>query len=329
MRAITYRRFGPADQVLEMAELSDPPPGPGEVAVDIAFSGVNPSDVKMRAGARAGVGALPFPVIVPHSDGAGVIAAVGEGVSSDRIGQRVWLWNGQWRRALGTAASRIVLPGQQAVPLPARVSLQTGACLGIPGLTACHTVFGGGPVDGATLLVQGGAGTVGFLAVQLARWGGARVIATARGDGLARAAEAGATQVLDYRDPDLAEQILAANGGRPVDRIVEVEFGANLATDTAVIAENGTIAAYGSARVMTPELPFYPLMFKAVNLDLVLVYLLDRARRDAAIARLDAALVQDALDCPIQEIHDLADCARAHQAVEAGARSGAVLVRCA
>lgn len=327
MHAITYRAFGPATDVLSLQEIETPPPAPGEVQVELAFSGVNPSDVKARAGARAGVTELPFPTIIPHSDGAGVICAVGDGVDQARIGQRVWIWNGQWQRAHGTASTHISLPADQAVPLPDSVSLETGAILGIPGLTACYTVFSGGPVKGQTVLVQGGAGTVGYLAVQLAKWGGAKVIATARGTGTERALAAGADAVVDYSAPDVADQILAANDGAPVQRIVEVEFGQNAETDTAVIAPNGRINAYGSALNMTPVLPFYPLMFKAVTIEAALVYLLPPEQRSATIESLTKALTAGALTCPVERVYDLSDCAAAHLAVEAGNRAGAILVK--
>ncbi|MCU9838742.1 NADPH:quinone reductase [Ruegeria sp. WL0004] len=329
MKAITYRNFGPAAEVLTLEEMEPPRPGAGEVLVDVALSGVNPSDVKARAGARAGVTELPYPVIVPHSDGSGVISAVGEGVDPARIGQRVWLWNGQWRRAMGTCAEQIALPSDQAVLLPEGVSLETGAVLGIPGLTASHVVFSGGPVAGQTVLVHGGAGTVGYLAVQLAKWGGARVIATAGGGAADRVREAGADAVLDYADPDLAATILNANKGQPVNRIVEVEFGVNAATDAAVIAENGRINAYGSAKAMAPELPFYPLMFKAVTLEMALVYLLTSSQRAAAIGQLHAALAAGALRIPVQKTYTLDQSAAAHVAVEKGGRHGAILVQTA
>lgn len=326
MHAVTYRAFGPARDVLKVEELPTPVPGPGEVLVELAYSGVNPSDVKARAGARAGMTELPYPVIIPHSDGAGTITAVGDGVDSGRIGQNVWVWNGQWCRAFGTAATHIALPGEQVVPLPGGTSLQTGAVLGIPGLTACYTVFSGGPVEGQTVLVQGGAGTVGFLAVQLAKWGGARVIATARGQGAERALAAGADAVVDYSAPDAAEQVLAANHGQPVERIVEVEFGQNVEMDAAVIAENGRINAYGSAGDMAPTLPFYPLMFKAVTLEMALVYLLTPAQRQETIATLIRALKDGALHCPIERVYSMQESAAAHAAVEAGNRVGAILI---
>lgn len=326
MQAISYTGFGPAADVLQLGEVSTPEPAAGEVRVRLAFSGVNPSDVKARAGARPGVTKPPFECIIPHSDGAGVIEAVGTGVPGSRIGTRVWIWNGQWQRPFGTAATHICLPSDQAVALPASASLETGASLGIPGLTASHAVFGGGDVVGKTLLVQGGAGTVGLLAVQLAKWGGARVIATARGAGFDAARAAGADVVLDYASGDLSSAIVAANDGALIDRVVEVEFGLNAALDAEVITPNGTICAYGSAKNMSPTLPFGPMLFKAVTIDIVLIYILQATARARAIDRLHSALDQGALECPVAQTFALADCAAAHAAVEAGQRAGAILV---
>ncbi len=327
MQAILYSEFGAARDVLRLETVSTPDPAAGEVLVEMRMSGVNPSDVKARAGARPGVTKPPFPQIIPHSDGAGVIVAVGDGVDPARLGQRVWVWNGQWQRAFGTAASHCVLPAAQAVPLPAEVSFETGASLGIPGLTATQAVFGNGDVGGKTVLVHGGAGSVGGLAVQLAAWGGAKVIATARNDDLAKVQANGAAAVVDYRSDDLAAAILAANGGGPVDHIVEVEFGINADTDAAVIAENGSIAAYGSAKNMRPEMPFYTFMFKAVRLDTILIYLLPPAARAAAIERLHKALVSGGLTIPVDGTFALKDTAAAHEEVEAGRRDGATLVQ--
>ena len=329
LKIVSYAEFGAASDVLQRQEIETPAPGDGEVTVELAFSGVNPSDVKARAGTRPGVTKPAFPFVVPHSDGSGVISAIGKGVDPIRMGQRVWVWNGQWQRALGTASTHITLPQEQAVQLPEGIDLETGACLGIPGLTACYAVFGSGDVKNQTILVQGGAGTVGLLAVQLAKWGGARVIATARGASAERARLAGADVVVDYTSSDLSAQILAANGGQPVQRIVEVEFGANIATDSEVIAENGVICAYGSAVDMAPALPFYPLLFKAVTIDIALVYILTSEQRETTTSRLTAALKAGALQCPIDHIYPLDECADAHQAVETGQRSGAILLKTA
>lgn len=328
MQAITYATFGPARDVLQLAKMDSAEPQAGEVRVRMAFSGVNPSDVKARAGSRPGVTKPPFPTIIPHSDGSGVIEAVGAGVDEARVGQNVWLWNGQWQRPSGTAATHITLPAHQAVPLPDGVSLETGAILGIPGLTACHAVFGAGAVAGETVLVQGGAGTVGLLAVQLAKWGGARVIATCSARDHDRVVRAGADVVLAYGADDLPGAVLAANDGKPVEHIVEVEFGHNIAMDAEIIAPNGRIAAYGSAKDMAPVLPFGPLLFKAVNIDILLIYLLENGPRDMAITRLHDALSEGALHCPVQQVFPLAETAAAHEAVEAGGRTGAILIDC-
>lgn len=327
MRAITYSTLGPAKDVLHLETLDPGAPKAGEVCVALTFSGVNPSDVKSRQG-RPGMTRPAFDTIIPHSDGAGVIEAVGYGVDKTRIGQRVWIWNGQWQRAQGTAASHITLPADQAVPLPDAVSLETGAILGIPGLTAAQAVFGGGDIAGQTILIQGGAGTVGLLAVQLAIWGGAKVIATCSPRDRDRAMAAGADSVLDYGAPDLAAQILNANEGALIPTVVEVEFGLNVALDAQVIAPNGRLAAYGSAKSMEPTLPFLPLLFKAVTIDIILIYLLPKRERDAMIAKVHSALAEDALTCPVERIHALEDYVAAHEAVEAGGRTGAILLKC-
>lgn len=326
MRAVTYERFGPAQEVLALEDLPTPTPQPGEVLVRLETSGVNPSDAKARAGARPGVTKPPFPKIIPHSDGAGVIEAVGEEVDPDRIGTRVWIWNGQWQRAFGTAASYISLPSAQAVPLPNNISFAEGATLGIPALTAIHAVLGRGDVAGQTVLVFGGAGTVGRLAIQVAKAHGASVISTARGAGIEAARAAGADHVLDYRSDRLATDILDATSGALVDQAIEVEFGENIDMLAQVMAPHGRIAAYGSARNLTPVLPYNPLMFKALTIDLVLVYILTARQRNDAIAALTALLETDALDLRIAAILSLEDCAKAHDMVMSAGREGSVVL---
>jgi NADPH2:quinone reductase len=326
MKAVTWRGFGPARDVLKVEELATPKAGAGEVLVRVAYSGVNPSDCKARSGSRPGVTKPPFEVIVPHSDGSGVIEAVGEGVDAARVGARVWLWNGQWQRPFGTCAEYIAVPAEQAVALPDSVSLEDGAVMGIPGLTAAQTVFGGGDVAGKTVLVSGGGGSVGFLAVQLAAWGGATVIATCGARDMARVKAAGATHVFDYASATLAEDILAVCDG--VDRAVEVELGSNLPLLTEVMKPLGTIAAYGSAKDMAPEMPFGPMLFKALKLDISLIYILPLAEREAAIARLHGAFADGALKLDAPNVFALEDAAAAQEMVEAGGRTGAVLVKC-
>lgn len=329
MRAITYTEFGPAETALSLQDIPTPDPAAGEVLVRLHRSGVNPSDVKSRAGSRPGVTKPPFPLIIPHSDGAGVIEATGAGVDPARKGQRVWIWNGQWQRPHGTAASHISIPEDQAVPLPDGVGFETGATLGIPGLTAAQAVLGGDNIAGKTLLVSGGGGSVGHLAIQLARWAGARVIATASpGTSTRHALEAGAETVLDYRAPDLAERILAANDGHAIDRAVECEFGTNIETLARVMAPLSTIAAYGSAADMTPRLPFGPLLFKAIKIDITLIYILPDAERTLRIQQLHDALAEGALTSRFHATYPLEQAASAHIAVEQAGRHGAILLDC-
>ena len=166
MKAVWYESIGEAEQVLNYGDLEDPQINDGEVLVKLNTSGVNPSDVKIRAGAR---GELQFPRIIPHSDGGGIIVEVGEEVSEDRIGERVWIWNGAFGRAFGTCAELIVLPSSQAVAMPENVSFETAACLGIPASTAYYGIFADGPVKDQTILITGGAGAVGYLGIQLAK----------------------------------------------------------------------------------------------------------------------------------------------------------------
>ncbi len=327
MRAICYDSFGAASDVLSIQDFDAPEPGPGEVRVRLSYSGVNPSDAKARAGLRPGVTKPPFPHVIPHSDGAGIIEAVGDSVNADRLGSRVWVFNGQWQRAFGTAAEMITLPAEQAVPLPDGIDEGIGATLGIPGLTAAQTVFGGGAIEGQTLLISGGAGAVGHNAVQLAAWGGAHVIATCSAKAREEVRAAGAADVFDYDDPDLATKILEATDGTGIDRAVEVEFGQNAALLAEVMRPLGTIATYGSGKAMTPEVPFGPMLFKALKIDITLIYILPAPARAAAIERLHTALTSGGLVPRIDQIFDFEDYAAAQDAVMSPGRKGAVLLR--
>ncbi len=326
MKAIWYETLGSAASVLQHGDIETPTPAAGEVLVKLHASSVNPSDVKMRAGTRAGGTKMAYPKIIPHSDGAGVIVEVGLGVDANRVGQRVWITNGQWDRAYGTAAEFIAIDATLTMPLPDNISFETGASIGIPALTASHSIYSNGDVDGQTILVSGGAGTVGYLSVQLAKLGGAKVIATARGDdAMKRAGSAGADHVIDYTDPQLADKILTANNHQPVDRIIEVEFGSNIETNAKVIKPRGHIVTFGSAKVMKPELPFYALMFKGVNIAFLLMYLLSNKEREAASARVNAALRDDKLHIPIHSTYTLSEAVKAHEQVENG-RNGSVIL---
>lgn len=324
MRAAWYEQTGPARDFLIVGERPDPAPRAGEVLVRIHASGVNPSDVKARAGAR---GPIPFPYVIPHSDGAGIIEAVGEGVESARIGERVWTWNAAWQRADGTCAEYVALPAGQAVSLPDGTNFAAGACLGIPALTAAYGVFADGEVAGKTILVTGGAGAVGQYAIQFAIWGGARVLTTVSGPAKAGIADrAGADLVINYREQDVAQVVFEATGGTGVDRVVEVEFGGNLEATRQIIKPGGTIATYGSMADPNPAIPFYELMFKNVTLRMFLVYLLEGEVRTDTIARVNRALEAGALQHTIAHSFPLEEVVAAHETVEAGSAIGNVVV---
>jgi NADPH2:quinone reductase len=325
MQAAFYEATGPAREVLHVAELPDPEPGPGELRVRLRWSGVNPSDVKSRLGLRSKV--LAFPRIVPHSDGMGVVDAVGDGVPAARVGERVWVWNAAWGRANGTAAQYVVLPAAQAVPLPGNVADEAGACLGIPALTALHAVLTGGGVAGRTVLVAGGAGAVGFYAVQFARLLGARrVLATVSNSHKAQIArDAGADVTIDYRAPDAAEQVRAATNGQGVDRVIEVDIAANAALDLDILRPGGDLVVYGSGAPQF-QLTFFPLILKNLELRFFIVYNLEPADRALAVQTLTGLLERGALQHLIAERLPLAQIAQAHELVEQGRAVGNVVL---
>ena len=324
MKAVWYERFGGARDVLSVGELADPLPGEGEVLVRLHASGINPSDVKLRAGARPGA-VMQFPQIVPHSDGAGVIEAVGPGVDPGRVGERVWVWNGQWHRAFGTAAELIAAPSAQARHLPDAASFEEGACLGIPAITAWYTLFGdGADLSGRTVLVTGGAGTVGRYACQMAALAGARVITTVSSE--AKARHSTAETWINYRETDVAEAVMDLTDGAGVDRIVEVDFAANQAVSLALIKPRGVISAYASVSEMEPRLTFYPFMFKNVTLRMLIVYQIDEATQAKGAADLERWIEAGALSHAVVPAGSLDDAAAAHERVEAGEKLGTVVI---
>jgi NADPH2:quinone reductase len=324
VKAVWYESIGEAEQVLNYGDLEDPQINDGEVLVKLNTSGVNPSDVKIRAGAR---GELQFPRIIPHSDGGGIIVEVGEEVSEDRIGERVWIWNGAFGRAFGTCAELIVLPSSQAVAMPENVSFETAACLGIPASTAYYGIFADGPVKDQTILITGGAGAVGYLGIQLAKWSGAHVISTVSGDDKATVAEsAGADLVVNYKTDDVIKAVNDFTKGHGVDRILEVEFGGNLSVSEHVIKNNGVIAAYGSVAEANPSVPFYNLMFKSVKLNTYLIYIVADSDRANINQGINAALSDNALTPIIAKSFQLSETVNAHQSVEEGSIIGNVVI---
>lgn len=322
MKAAWYEHQGLARDVLVVGDMDTPWPGEGEVRIRIAASGINPGDTRKRQDAF-GVG-MPYPRVVPHSDGAGTIDAVGPGVPEAWIGQQVWCWGAQTYRPFGTAAEYTVVPLRQAVSLPAAASMEQGACLGIPGITAYRALQVAGDLDGKTVLVQGGGGAVGAFAVQLAHRAGARVIATCRARrSMDIAAENGADHVLLMDDALAASVRALAPGG--VDHIVEVAFSENIALDLELLALGGSIAAYAS-HAPTPQIPFWQLLFKNVSIHLVgSDDMSDEIKMDAATA-LNRAIEAGWHVARVTARYALGDIARAHQDVERGVSDGRVIL---
>jgi NADPH2:quinone reductase len=324
MRAAYYTQQGPAAEVFTVGEQPTPEPGPGEVRVRLRWSGVNPSDWKTRKG--GGGRKLMAPLIIPHSDGAGVIDAVGEGVQASRIGERVWIWNGQWMRPFGTAAQSIALPSAQAVKLPDGVDEEAGACLGIPAFTAMHAVRLAAPHPGTTVLVAGGAGSVGHYAIQMAKARGARVIASASSPAKARHAQAaGADHVFDYRASDFADQVRSATQGAGVDAVIEVNLTANASLYPGLLKAHGQVIVYGITGAET-SLPALWLMQNSVALKFFMIYDIPQADREAALTELDALLRTQRLQHTVALRLPLQGIAEAHDIVERGELMGHVLL---
>ena len=319
MRAAVYESIGSASDVLRVEDVEQPSPGPGEVRVRIAFSGVNPTDWK----SRSGVTARPIDGFqIPHQDGAGTIDAVGEGVDASRVGERVWVWLAAAGRKWGTAAEWSVVPAVHAVPLPDSASLELGASLGVPAMTAHRCLFADGSISGQTVLVAGGAGAVGHFAIELARRGGARVVTTVSSDEKAAlASAAGADLVVNYRSPDAVSAIESFG---PVDRVVEVSLGANVDLDLAVLRPGGSIVCY-AATGDDPTLPVRPCMNANLLLRFVMLYSVPAAALGQATGDITGALEAGQLSALPVRVFDLDDIVAAQEAVEGGF-TGKVLV---
>ena len=322
MRAAWYEKQGPAAEVLMVGEMPDPHPAGGEVRIRVAASGVNPGDVKKRQD-TFGYG-MAYARVIPHSDGAGQVDETGEGVPSEWLGRAVWCYGAQSYRPFGTASEFTVVPLDQVAPLPPGVSMEQGACLGIPGITAHRAVHVAGAVSGRTVLVQGASGAVGLCAVQLARRAGAQVIGTIRSSAdEATATKAGAHQVV-LNDEQLIAKLraLAPDG---VDHIVEVAFGANLEADLELLKLNGSIAAYATDRE-NPQIPFWPMVFKDIRLFFLGSDDFPREAKALAVKDLNAALEAGWSGFDIAERIPLSEIARAHELVEHPTRRGRVVV---
>lgn len=323
MRAAWYTRNGEARDVLSVGEMPAPEPGPGEVRVRLHCSGVNPSDVKSRRGRP-----LAGERVIPHSDGAGVVDKVGDGVPQSRIGERVWTWNGQWRRPFGTAAEFIALPAEQAVPLPDGVGFAEGACLGIPATTAFQAVRLVPQVEGRTLLVVGASSAVGHYATRIASLAGARVIGTVgSAEKAAHARAAGAAETIDYKTEDVAARVAELTGGKGVDAVIDMDLSSTAGlVGKGVLAPHGTLVCYGSNRMDEVGIPFREFLFRNIALRFYVVYELLPEDRRAVLAGLKELLEGGKLLHTIGARFPLERIVEAHEAVEGGRVLGNVVV---
>ena len=325
MKACWFEAFGAAQNVLQQGEWPTPEPGSGEVLVQLHATGVNPSDVKKRAGAFPDL--LEAGPVIPHSDGAGVITAVGEGVSPSRVGERVFVYQAQYGRQLGTAAECVALDSVRAPTLPENASFEVGACIGIPIMTAHRCVFADGPVADQLILVTGGAGRVGHYATQWAHRAGARVIATASNEqDVSACREAGAEAVVNHREPEWGKAVLDLTGGQKIDRVIDVEFGANLPELLHCVRIGATIATYSSTLVPEPSLPFRTMMFMDLTVRMVIVYAMPEAAKAQAAVDTQAALTEGGLQHRIAETLPFDQMAKAHEIIEEGSVRGCVVV---
>jgi NADPH:quinone reductase-like Zn-dependent oxidoreductase len=293
--------------------------------VQLHTTGVNPSDVKKRAGGFPDL--LEAGPVIPHSDGAGVITAVGEGVLPSRMGERVFVYQAQYGRQLGTAAECVAIESARAPVLPGNASFEVGASIGIPIMTAHRCVFADGPVAGQLILVTGGAGRVGHYAIQWAHRAGARVIATASNEEDATACrEAGAEAVVNHREPDWAKAVLDLTKGKKIDRVIDVEFGANLPELLNCVRIGATIVTYSSTVVPEPALPFRTMMFMDLTVRMVIVYAMPEEAKAQAVSDTQAALTEGGLQHRIAETLPFEQMAKAHEVIEEGSVRGCVVV---
>ncbi|MFT7130168.1 MAG: NADPH2:quinone reductase [Gammaproteobacteria bacterium] len=325
MKAAWFERFGNAAESIIVGEQPNPVAGPGEVLIRLKTSGVNPSDVKKRAGAFPNL--LEDGLVIPHSDGAGIIEAVGEGVSSERIGERVFVYQAQYGRQFGTAAEYVTVESRRAPQLPDNTSFEVGACIGIPILTAHRCVFSDGSIEGQKIVVTGGAGRVGFYAIQLAKDAGATVIATASNPIDEKACrDAGADHVVNHRDKNWGQKVLDYTRGEKVNRVIDVEFGANLSEVLTFIGTSGTIATYSSTQVKEPTLPFVQMMFMDLNVRLVIVYAMPEQAKEKAIRDTRKLLEEGKLQHRVAKIFPFNQMVQAHELIEEGSVRGCVVV---
>ena len=325
MKAVWYEQYGNARDVLKFGEMEDPLPKQNEIKVSVKVSGLNPSDVKRRKGTSSAT--AKFPRVIPHMDGSGIVAAVGSNVQNLKRGDRVWLYEAQLGRPFGTAAEYVCVPEQRAVKLPEESSFDIGASLGVPAMTAHRCLFVDGPIEGKTILVQGGAGAVGKSANELAKWGNAAsVIATVSSQEKAQVAlEAGADRVVNYKMKNIVEE-LKASAPEGVDLVTEVSFGSNWRDDASLLKPNGAISTYSSDTEREPKISFRDLMEKNLTVHFVHVYTMSREMHEEAIRDIQSALRKNYLAPSVAARFPLSNTVEAHEFLESGKAVGKILI---
>ncbi|MUM18878.1 MULTISPECIES: NADPH:quinone reductase [unclassified Mycobacteroides] len=325
MRAVWYTGRGSADDVLQFGAQPKPVPGPGEVLLRIRYSGVNPGDVKKRSGWQDAP--MPYPLVIPHSDGSGWIEAVGEHVDPSRVGRAAWCFGAQSYRPKGTAAEYAAVPADRVIDLPGEPTddiMKNAACLGIPGITAHYGLLADGPINNKAVLIYGAAGRVGLLACEIAKHHRGHVIPVVRRPEQHRALTTrGYTHTVLDDGNDFIPQIkeLAPTG---IDRILDVDFTAHIEQNTKILGTNATIAAYYSSN-SNPPIPYWQLGFANTTIrflgsdDFPL-----QSKQDAAHDL--TALLSEGLTLPIEGVCPLSETATAHKAVEAGKQLGYTLI---
>jgi len=323
MKAAWYSRNGEAVDVMTLGDLPTPQPADGEVLVKLATSGVNPSDVKSRK-----TRPLTDAEIIPHSDGAGVIDAVGAGVPASRIGERVWIWNGQWQRPWGTACEYIALPSPQAVALPDHIDFAAAACFGIPALTAIQAIRLAGDLKGKTVLVIAASSAVGHYAAQLAVLQGARVIGTVGSEAkAAHVRSVGVQEVIHYKTESVSERVKAITQGQGVDVVIDMDFStSHRLTADGSLKRHGTLVCYGSNVPGDLAVNFRPLLWNSITMKFFLVYDLTPEDREHGLRYLTQLLQDKALVHAVAAQYPLQDIIKAHQAVESGQVMGNVVI---
>ena len=327
MKAIWYTRQGPAHDVLQYGEQPEPHAAAGEVRIKLYASGVNPADIYRRAGPNF---KMDGPLIIPNSDGAGIVDEAGRGVDRGLIGRRVWLYNGQRNgRVFGTAAEYITISDDLVRELPRNTTFHEGACLGIPAMTAHVAVSRGGDIKDRPVFVSGGGGAVGHYAIQWAKRFGARVITTvSSAEKAAHAKAAGADTTVNYKTDDVAAAIRDFTDGKGLAHVVDLDFGANVGTLVPLVALGGSIAYFATKGNLNPVFPADDFMRRILTLHGIVLNSVPLAQRRKAQDDITQWLREGGMQHTISSVHPLAKTADAHDAVQAGTKRGTVVVDC-